>query len=155
MRNWLNGIVLFTFLLIGCSSENNPYAEWEVFGAEITPVSISTVSDVIDEFELDLEKEFTISGELKTVCQSKGCWTILEAEDGREVRMTFRDYSFFLPIESAGRFVIAEGVGLKKVTSVDELRHYAEDNNASEEEILAIVEPKVEYLFEANSVLMQ
>ncbi len=70
------------------------------------------------------------------------------------MRVTFKDYGFFLPLDAAGRAVIAEGVGFKKVTAVDELRHYAVDAKISDEEIAAITEPKTEYLFEAAGVLL-
>ncbi|MCA1801331.1 MAG: DUF4920 domain-containing protein [Rhodothermaceae bacterium] len=139
--------------LISCSNEAAPSDEWETFGDEITPAGSVSVGDVIDEFELDVEKEFKITGTLVSVCQEKGCWTTLETDDGRDIRMTFKDYSFFLPIDYAGKTVVAEGIGFKKVTGVDELRHFAEDGGKSAEDIEAITEPKTEYLFEARGVL--
>lgn len=148
-------LILTGFMFSNCNSEKEAESEWEVFGKEISAVEYVSISDVIDEFELDVEKEFKISGELSSVCQKKGCWTILETEDKRNVRMTFENYGFFLPVDYAGKQVIAEGKGLKKVTSVNELRHYAEDAGKSEEEILAITEPKTEYLFEASGVLVK
>lgn len=145
--------VLIFGSLISCSNETIPPDEWVPFGDEITPAGSVSINDVIDDFELDVEKEFKITGTLISVCQEKGCWTTLETDDGRNVRMTFRDYSFFLPVDYAGKTVVAEGVGFKKVTGVDELRHYAEDGGKSAEEIAAITEPKTEYLFEARGVL--
>lgn len=146
-------VIVLAILIVSCSPAEKQLA-WKSFGAEITPLNATPVSDVIDQFELDVESEFKISGELKEVCSSKGCWTTIEAEDGRLVRVTFKDYGFFMPLDAAGRAVIAEGVGFKKVTSVDELRHYAVDAKKSEEEIAAITEPKTEYLFEAAGVLL-
>ena len=96
-----------------------------------------------------------ISGTLARVCQNKGCWTTMQTEDGRSLRMTFANYSFFLPIDAAGREIVAEGLAFKKVSSVEELRHYAEDEHASTEEIAAITEPTVEYTFEARGVLLR
>jgi hypothetical protein len=155
MRNYIALVAaIFIFgTLISCSNKAVPSDEWVTFGEEITPAGSVSLSDVIDEFELDVEKEFKISGRLVSVCQEKGCWTTLETDDGRDVRMTFRDYSFFLPVDYAGKTVVAEGVGFKKVTGVDELRHYAEDGGKSAEEIAAITEPKTEYLFNARGVL--
>jgi hypothetical protein len=152
----LTAILALAFLLVACSNTNPEAAsEWEVFGEEISPAGYTTLSEVIDDFEMDTEKEYKISGTLSAVCQEKGCWTILKTDDGREMRMTFKNYSFFLPTDYAGRTAVAEGVGFKKVTSVDELRHYAEDANKPAEEILAIMEPKTEYLFEARGVLIR
>ncbi|MDA9847118.1 DUF4920 domain-containing protein [Flavobacteriaceae bacterium] len=39
-------------------------------------------------------------------------------------------------------------------TSIEDLRHYAEDAGASAEDIAAIVSPKVSYNFEADGVLI-
>ena len=39
-------------------------------------------------------------------------------------------------------------------TSIEDLRHYAEDAGASDEDIAAIVSPKVSYNFEADGVLI-
>jgi hypothetical protein len=139
--------------LLSCSNEAVPSDGWVSFGDDITPAGSASLSDVINDFELEVEKEFKITGILVAVCQEKGCWTTLETGDGRDVRMTFRDYSFFLPVDYAGKTVVAEGVGFKRVTGVDELRHYAEDGGKSAEEIAAITEPKTEYLFEARGVL--
>ena len=39
--------------------------------------------------------------------------------------------------------------------SVADLKHYAEDAGKSEDEIAKITEPKIEYAFEANGVLIK
>lgn len=144
---------LILLLLTSCAP-SEPQGTWDAFGAQITAEKAIPVSDVIDQFTLETETPFKISGTLHEVCSEKGCWTKVQTEDGRIVRMTFKDYGFFLPTDAAGRQMIAEGVGFRKETSVDELRHYAEDAKKSAEEIAAITEPKVEYLFEASGVLL-
>lgn len=145
--------ILLVILLVSCAP-SEPAVTWEVFGAEITADQAIPVSDVIDQFSMDHEVPFKISGTLHQVCAEKGCWSKLQTEDGRMVRMTFKDYGFFLPTDAASRQVIAEGVGLRKETSVEELRHYAKDAKKSDEEIASITEPKIEYLFEAAGVLL-
>jgi hypothetical protein len=144
----------FLLLLLTACAPAEPAATWESFGATITAEQAIPVSDVIDQFAMDTETPFKISGTLHEVCAEKGCWTKIQTEDGRTVRMTFKDYAFFLPTDAAGRQVVAEGVGLRKETSVEELRHYAKDAKKTDEEIAAITEPKIEYLFEAAGVLL-
>jgi hypothetical protein len=144
----------FLLLLLTACAPSEPAATWESFGATITADQAIPVSDVIDQFTMDTETPLKISGTLHEVCAEKGCWTKIQTEDGRMVRMTFKDYGFFLPTDAAGRQMIAEGVGLRKETSVEELRHYAKDANKTDEEIAAITEPKIEYLFEASGVLL-
>ena len=54
----------------------------------------------------------------------------------------------------AGKTIVFEGNAKTKTTSVDELRHYAEDAGKSKDEIAKITEAKTELAFEANGVLV-
>jgi hypothetical protein len=71
------------------------------------------------------------------------------------MRVTFKDYGFFVPKDSKGKEVVIEGIAMRKVTPVDELRHYAEDAGKSPEEVAAITEPVQELAFEAVGVLLK
>ncbi|KPP98337.1 MAG: hypothetical protein HLUCCA01_10045 [Bacteroidetes bacterium HLUCCA01] len=148
-------LTLPAILLFTACTQPDPNEGWELYGDYITATDFVALDEVIDEFSEEEEKTMKIGGTLKQVCQSKGCWTTLETQDGRSLRMTFANYSFFVPTDAAGREIVAEGLAFKKVTSVNELRHYAEDANAPEEEIAAITEPEVEYSFEARGVLLR
>lgn len=59
-----------------------------------------------------------------------------------------------MPKDIKGRKVIMEGYAYKLVTPVEELRHYAEDEGKSKEEIEAITEPLEELKFMASGVLL-
>ena len=65
----------------------------------------------------------------------------------------FKDYSFFVPLESSGEAII-NGIAFNSYTSVEDLRHYAEDSGASFNDIETITEPKVTYNFIAEGVLL-
>ena len=71
-----------------------------------------------------------------------------------EVFVKFKDYEFFMPLDLAGGTVIAKGFVSKELTTVEELRHYAEDEGKSKEEIAAITEPKEEYKMMASGVVI-
>ena len=91
-------------------------------------------------------------GTVESVCQTKGCWMNLTTEAGDEIFVQFEDYGFFMPKDIAGRKVVIDGYAYRQVTSVDELRHYAEDEGMSAEEIAAITEPEEELKFMASGV---
>lgn len=95
-----------------------------------------------------------ISGKITEVCSKKGCWMTLDLENGKEVMVRFKDYGFFMPLNSAGSEVIVNGKAFVNETPVSELRHYAEDAGKSKEEIEAITEPKKTYSFVADGVLL-
>lgn len=95
-----------------------------------------------------------VVGEVESVCQVKGCWMKLKLDNGETMRVTFKDYGFFVPKDIAGQKVIVEGVAKTKTTSVAELQHYAEDAGKTKEEIAKITEPKTELTFVADGVLV-
>ncbi len=98
-----------------------------------------------------------VKGKVEGVCQAKGCWMNIVSETDPNMEpmfVKFKDYGFFMPKDIAGRTVIMQGKAFKEETSVDELRHYAEDDGKSKEEIEAITEPKVELKFMADAVIL-
>ena len=94
------------------------------------------------------------TSKIDEVCTKKGCWMVLPAAD-KKTMVKFKDYGFFMPLDSKGNEVIVAGKAFVKETPVDELRHYAEDAGKSEEEIAKITEPKKEFSFLAHGVLMK
>lgn len=102
------------------------------------------------------EKKFNTSIALTAtvaeVCQVKGCWMILVDGDTK-VRVTFKDYGFFMPKNLAGTKVVVEGVLSEEVLSEKDARHYAEDAGKSKAEIANIKGDQRELGFEATGVL--
>ena len=55
-------------------------------------------------------KAVAVEAKVRRACQKKGCWMELAASDsGPGVRVTFKDYGFFVPVDSAGRTARVEG----------------------------------------------
>ena len=98
-----------------------------------------------------------VNGMVNEVCQAKGCWMTISEKDGEAepLFVKFKDYGFFVPKDISGQEVIMEGMAFREITSVDELRHYAEDAGKTKEEIEAITEPKEELRFLARGVLVK
>jgi hypothetical protein len=88
------------------------------------------------------------------VCPKKGCWMALEMPDESKVFVKMKDYGFFVPLAIKGKTIVVEGEAKTVETSVDELRHYAEDARKSKEEIASITEPKKEIRFTAKGILV-
>lgn len=99
--------------------------------------------------------ETKVSGTVKGVCKVKGCWMTMTLPNGEDMRVTFKDYGFFMPLDCEGNNAIIQGTVNKTITSVDDLRHYAKDGGASDEEIAKITEPKEELAFEAVGVILK
>jgi hypothetical protein len=94
-----------------------------------------------------------VKGEIKEVCSKKGCWMTLDMGAGNNIMVRFKDYGFFIPLNAEGS-VIVSGKAFISETSVDDLKHYAEDSGDTEEIIEAITIPEKTYSFEADGVLL-
>ena len=157
----MNGYIkiLFLALLILCCKESPVIDElgMQFFGEKINEENVMDFQSFLAKTEsVDSLENAKLKAKVSEVCQAKGCWMNL-VDDGKaesSVFVQFMDYGFFMPKDIAGRQVIVEGVAYKSITTVDELRHYAEDKGQSEEEIAAIVEPKEELKFLASGVIL-
>ncbi|MGL4632326.1 MAG: DUF4920 domain-containing protein [Leadbetterella sp.] len=127
--------------------------KFESLGVKIKPKGSQNV-DILKQNIQNLPESIKVSGEVESVCQMSGCWMKLKMADGSSMRVSFRDYGFFVPKDIAGKTVIIEGTPKVKTTSVKELQHYAEDAGKSKEEIASIIEPKTELTFVADGVLI-
>lgn len=94
----------------------------------------------------------TVKGEVVDVCDKKGCWLTIKNEGGERFFVKMKDYAFFVPTALKGKNVVLEGKAEYKVTSVDELKHYAEDAKKPQAEIDAITKPSTEIRFVADGI---
>ena len=97
----------------------------------------------------------TMKSKIITNCQKSGCWMDLDVGNEDVIKVTFKDYAFFIPLDSKGKTATVEGFAKKELISVDMLKHYAEDEGKSQEEIDAINEPELAYTFEAIGVIIE
>ena len=168
MKNILY-LVLISTLLFACKNtkedtteiaENAEVVEAQVaytsYGEEITDDDVISKDMMMEKYkglkEGDtLEVKFT--SEVNSVCQSKGCWMRLNMGD-HESFVKFKDYGFFMPKDIAGQEVIVAGKAFVEETSVDDLKHFAEDAGKTQEEIDAITEPELSFSFLSHGVLI-
>lgn len=155
--------ILLGLSLVACQSQEKSVEEKVtsedlpigMFGDEISADNPLTLASLVTALEDSDKFEGKVYGEIKDVCSMKGCWMTIDLPNGETMRVTFKDYGFFVPKNSHGYPVIIEGIATKKFTDVATLKHYAEDAGKSQEEIDAITSPKVEYAFEAVGVIIQ
>lgn len=166
MKNILLFLVM-SLVVVSCKNETQTTdSETETVKEEIAYASFGTGINDKDALSSErmMERYKTIKvgdsinskmkGKIQEVCSAKGCWMKLDMGGENEVMVKFKDYGFFMPLNAEGEVVI-EGKAYVSETSVEELRHYAEDAEKSEEEIAAITEPKRTFSFEADGVLLK
>ncbi|NND63225.1 MAG: DUF4920 domain-containing protein [Flavobacteriaceae bacterium] len=126
------------------------------YGEEITDKDVVTKDVMIEKYKtmkVGDTVDIKFSSEVNSVCQSKGCWMRLNLGDN-ESFVKFKDYGFFMPKDIAGQEVIVAGKAFVEETSVDDLKHFAEDAGKTQEEIDAITEPELSYSFLSHGVLI-
>ena len=156
--SFLMTLAIFTFACNNAPApeENADPNAPQTFGEKISTDGALTYTDLLTKMNGDEKITAKVRGEVTGVCQVKGCWMKIkpEAEGQPEMFVKFKDYGFFMPKDISGREVIMEGYAFIETTSVDELKHYAEDEGRSKEEIEGITEPEQQYKFMASGVLL-
>ncbi|MCW5909884.1 MAG: DUF4920 domain-containing protein [Cyclobacteriaceae bacterium] len=146
-------LILVAVLAYG-QPPKSPTTPGSVYGATINAAGAVEVAQLPGLIGEKPEIDVKITAKVIDVCSKKGCWVALEMPDESKVFVKMKDYGFFVPLELIGKTVVLDGVAKKIVTSVDELKHYAEDAKKPKEEIDAITEPKEEIRFTANGILV-
>ena len=76
-------------------------------------------------------KTVEVSGVIVRSCKKEGCWMeMADKEGGKSVRVTFGDHAFFIPLNSAGMKVKAQGVFKTNVLSKEQVDHLINDDGA-------------------------
>jgi hypothetical protein len=158
-------LILLPFtILVGCQ-QRTPQTEQIVaentvtgknYGASFEENDVLTVTQLEQAVQQQDSIQAVVTGEIASSCQSKGCWMDVRLSDNSTMKVTFRDYGFFLPIENLeGKTVIFTGIAKRELISVDDQRHYAKDAGKSDSEINAIANPSEEIRFVADGVIIK
>lgn len=163
MKKILFAVCLFV-LAVACSNQeqnNSNHGDASVqesqsdekwFGETFEINNIQNIGAVVNGLDSLEEMEAVVKAKVGEVCQVKGCWMNVSDEGGNELFVQFKDYGFFMPKDLTGQEVIMKGKAYREITSVEDLRHFAEDEGLSAEEIAAITEPEEELKFMASGV---
>ena len=97
---------------------------------------------------------YKVETRVEKVCQKKGCWFMLKSDGVKiPIRVTMKDYAFFVPRNATGLPVVVEGTFEKVMVSQEEAQHYADDEAAETGEPARQVEgPEPSWSFIATSV---
>lgn len=163
----MNKIILFLSiisisLLTACGNATTDTAKTngadstiQYFGDTISPEGAIAVDQLATQMQGKDSLKIKLTGTIVEVCQKKGCWMTMNIGGDRSMRISFKDYGFFVPKDASGKTVIMEGVAFNDTTQIADLRHFAEDAGKTKEEIAKIMEPEINLGFEANGVIIK
>lgn len=119
---------------------------------EVDTNNAISVSELVAQFDGKTELEATFKGEINEVCSKMGCWVNIKKDNDETFMVRFKDH-FGIPTNTlAGTIVYLTGKAKLDTISVERQQHYLEDAEASQEEIDAITEEKIEMAFIADGV---
>ncbi|MDB5246134.1 MAG: hypothetical protein JWQ40_528 [Segetibacter sp.] len=133
-----------------------PAEPGSTFGQKITAdkaISVEQLQNLLGKGEANSKVDVKIKGVVTDVCTMEGCWIKVQSPGGK-MMVKMKDHKFTVPLALIGKTVVIDGAAEEKITSVEQLRHYAEDAGKSKEEIAAIKDPKKEIVIDAKGVLV-
>ncbi|WP_316798871.1 DUF4920 domain-containing protein [Pedobacter frigidisoli] len=147
-------ILSLSFCLLAALGFSQTAYTGQKFGEEVKPGEVKPAAKMEAAMGEKKAVDMKIEGKVVDVCKKKGCWMALEMPNGDPMRVTFKDYAFFMPMDIVGKKVVLDGIAKKQTISVETLRHYAEDAKKTPEEVAKITDPKKELAFEAKGVVI-
>ena len=119
MKNIL--FLLTTCILTSCSIESSNY---KIYGDQnMTKEGKISGQELINKLAVNDSVQVKVEGVINSICQKKGCWMYVDLNEETEMLVKFKDYSFFVPMDSIGSTAIIEGMAKVETLSVEWLKH--------------------------------
>lgn len=100
----------------------------DVLAKGVMKVSIEKVLAAPDKY---VDNTAEVEGVIIRSCKKEGCWMeMADKTGGKSVRVTFGDHKFFIPLNSAGMKVKAQGQFKTKVLDKEHVEHLIKDDGA-------------------------
>lgn len=145
----------FNSISVDVNAQSGATGNVKNYGAPITAEGAISAEEFVTKMKGADSLATKLEAEVITSCIKKGCWMDVQLPGGEVMKVKFKDYGFFVPMEGLeGKRAVLEGYATKEVTDVATLRHYAEDAGRTEEEIAKITEPEESLFFVADGVLI-
>jgi hypothetical protein len=118
--------LITTLLLATVAFAGDTISRGAAIAKDTKAVPLATVLSSPAEY---MKTPVVVEGVVTNACERKGCWMQLKtaADADQSVRITFKDYAFFVPLDSKGMKARAEGVTTVKKLSKAEADHLEEE----------------------------
>jgi hypothetical protein len=107
-----------------------PPREVKTYGQALSPADTVPVTTLVAKPDGYAGKAVTVEGTVRSACTNKGCW--LELAEGDKAgtpgcRVTFKDYGFFVPTNSAGAKARVQGTFELATVTAARVRHLEQE----------------------------
>jgi hypothetical protein len=118
--------VVLSFLFLFIMTEDESFVNGRYYGQVFQKGDMTSVDNVLKEPGEYAKGEVTLEGVAGAVCENKGCWMYLVQGESR-IRVTFKDYAFFVPFDSEGKRIRVRGEIREKLIKKETLMHWEEE----------------------------
>ena len=125
---------LFIFLILGvtlstASAGAAGEAKQKHYGEKLQGLKAENIKDLLAMPEKYSKSNCAVEGVVEKICEKKGCWLTLQnkSEASSVIRMSFKDYGFFVGKDIIGKEVRAEGQVQVKQLSPEQIAHLKSD----------------------------
>lgn len=150
-------LFLFSLVMIGISlmaqPPKGPAKKGMTFGIKTTAEGAVAANELSTVMAEKTTADVKVKGVVTEVCKAEGCWIRMQTASGTML-IKMKDHSFSVPLALNGKTIVADGTVELKETSIEMLKHYAEDAGKSKAEIDAINAPKKEMILQAKGILV-
>lgn len=160
MKKLVSFLFISSFIIIACNTTvktelHGPQTiKGAVYGDSVLDNSIRDINEVQAMMQKSSFMKLKVKGIVDEVCEKKGCWLTMKLPNGESMRVTFKDYAFFVPKNIEGKEIIVEGDASVEELSIEDQRHFAEDGGATKAEIEKITAIKKVLAFKAKGVVI-
>lgn len=144
-RAFLATCILAASALSACQAA--PPFEGDPYGEPLTLNETTPVSTILDDPETWVGERVLIRGEVKEVCEKKGCWMDIAHPDGL-IQVKVADDVIVFPLSARGRTAVVEGTVEALELSAEEAfaaaAHRAEEQGESFDST-AVFQPTTTY----------
>ena len=121
----MKSFVAITLLFAASALAGDVIKRGEPISADAKAIALEQVLAKADDYA---KTPVVVEGVVKKACDRKGCWMELApAADKDGVRVTFKGYGFFVPLDSKGMKARVEGVTTVKTLSKKDVDHLEEE----------------------------
>lgn len=146
-------VVAFLTVSLGFAQPPDvPATPGTTYGEDVKIAGATPVAELPKLLKASQPQTVKVTGTVLDVCPKMGCWLSLEMPDKSTVFVKMKDYAFFVPTALKGKTVVMDAEAKIIKTSVEELKHYAEDAKKPQQEIDAIKAPKEEIRLTASGI---
>ena len=89
--------IFFAFIVLlitSCSTKQSSF-----FGEQIEDQVTDTYTSVYESAQNGTVENVVLEGEITQTCSKKGCWMDVKMAEGDTIKVSFKDYGFFVPKE--------------------------------------------------------